>query len=369
VIAASARGGWFTRSATDTGARFVPLTGTCLPDWCDTFLAAPGADFFAGRAWYDTVLAGAIPAGAQPVLAVCGAGDAVLLPLLRQAGRLSSLVTPYTIDWGPLLAPHADAAALRDAGQYFGRLLHRHAPARLAAMDPDAAGVAALLDGVRAAGLSLSRFRHFGNWRAPLRPGEGWDAYLAARPSALRATIRRKAARAGRFSAYAQPGEMLETGIAAYCTVRARSWKPPEPFPDFDPALMRAAAAIGALRLGVMWDADDRPIAAQYWVVSGGQACVLKLAHDEAAKAASPGTTLTAIMIRGLIEQDGVTALDFGRGDDAYKQLWAGERHERFGVTLTDPWHPAGWVELARQAAGHGRRWLRGRLATGTAGV
>lgn len=356
------------RSATDPCARFVPLAAPRLPDWCDAWLAAPRADFFAGRAWYDTVLAEAIPAGAQPVLAVCGAGDAVLLPLLRQGGRLRSLVTPYTIGWGPLLqAPHADAAALRQAGLAFGRLLHRHAPARFAAMNPDAAGVAALLDGVRAAGVSIARFRHFGNWRAPLRPGDGWDGYLAARPSALRATIRRKAARAGRFTAYTHPGPALETGIAAYRTVRARSWKPAEPFPDFDPALMRAAAAIGALRLGVMWGADDQPIAAQYWVVSGGHACVLKLAHDEAAKAASPGTTLTAIMIRGLIEQDAVTELDFGRGDDAYKQLWAGERHERFGVTLTDPWHPAGWVELARQAAGHGRRWLRGRLATGTA--
>ncbi|WP_431282446.1 GNAT family N-acetyltransferase [Humitalea sp. 24SJ18S-53] len=353
------------RCAADA-ARLVPLHDARLPDWCDRFLAPPGSgDFFAGRVWYDTVLAGAIPSGAQPVLAVGGAGDAVLLPLLRQAGRLRSLVTPYTLGWAPLLARRAEGAALRDAGRGLGHLLHGRGPTLLEAMDPQAQGLPALLDGLRATGLSVDRFRHFGNWRAPLRPGDGWDAYLAERPPALRATIRRKTARAGRFTAYAQSGPMLEAGIAAYCHVRARSWKPQEPFPAFDPALMRAAAATGGLRLGVLSQADGQAIAAQYWVVSGGRACLLKLAHDQGASAASPGTALTALMIRGLIDEDGVTELDFGRGDDAYKQLWAGQRTERCGVVLTDPWHPAGWVELGRQALAHGRRWLSDRMATG----
>jgi len=100
-------------------------------------------------------------------------------------------------------------------------------------------------------------------------------------------------------------------------------------------------------------------VAAHYWLVDGGRAYLLKLVHDAAAAAASPGTALTALMIRGLIETDGVRELDFGRGDDAYKQLWVAERRQRMGVMVTDPWHPAGMLELARQGAARGKNLLR----------
>ncbi len=347
------------RCATEPGGRLLPLSGARLPGWCDDWLAPPrSGDFFAGRAWYDTLLAQAMPAGATPLLAL--GGQAMLLPLLRQGRRLRSLVTPYSPGWAPLIAPGAGPAEMRAAGQDLGRLLRGRAPTMLEALDPGATSAEALLAGLGQAGLKLARFAHFGNWHGRVEPGIGWAGYLAARPSALRATIRRKAAPSACFALHHRPGPALEDGIAAYVHVRARSWKPLEPFPDFDPALMRAAAATGTLRLGVMSDGNGAPLAAQYWVVSGGQASLLKLAHDEAARAASPGTALTAWMIRGLIDDDQVTALDLGRGDDAYKALWVEQRRQRFGVMVTDPWHPAGWLELTRQAAARGRRWLRG---------
>jgi CelD/BcsL family acetyltransferase involved in cellulose biosynthesis len=107
-------------------------------------------------------------------------------------------------------------------------------------------------------------------------------------------------------------------------------------------------------------------VAAQYWVVGGGQAALLKLAHAEDQRAASPGTALTAIMIRRLLEGDGVRELDFGRGDDPYKRLWVGHRRQRIGVLLADPRHPAGLLALARQAAGRGRRHALGWLGRGS---
>ena len=348
------------RSAIDPTARLMPLVGPALPAWCDRYLApADGGDFFAGRIWHDTILAHALPPGAQAVLAVCGPDDAVLVPLLRQGGRLGSLVTPYNLEWRPLAAPGAGLGCLRDAGHGLGRLLRGQPPTRLEALDPAAPGLAAMLTGVGQAGMALGHYSHFGNWRQHLTPGVGWDGYFAARPPALRTTILRKLARAGRETRLTldrAPGDALERGIAAYLSVRANSWKPPEPFPHFDAVLLRAAAGVGALRLGVLWGADGQPVAAQYWIVSGGRAVLLKLAHDEAARAASPGTALTALMIRSLIEDDGVTELDFGRGDDPYKQLWVAERRQRIGIVLTDPWHPAGLFELARQAASHGRK-------------
>ena len=82
-------------SGTDTPARLLQAGRGGLPLWCDHFLAPPGSgDIFAGRAWYDTILAHACPAGADPVLAVCGRNDDMLVPVLRLEGRLSSMVTP-----------------------------------------------------------------------------------------------------------------------------------------------------------------------------------------------------------------------------------------------------------------------------------
>jgi CelD/BcsL family acetyltransferase involved in cellulose biosynthesis len=157
----------------------------------------------------------------------------------------------------------------------------------------------------------------------------------------------------------------IEAGIAGYLDVYRRSWKVPEPFPDFDAALLRAAAAAGVLRLGLLWRHAEA-VAAQYWIVSHGQAAVLKLAHDEAHRALSPGTVLTAWMIRGLIEE-GVQALDFGRGDDPYKQLWTTQRRRRIGVVLARPWRPLGAVALGRQWAGAAIRRMRAASAIGGA--
>ena len=343
-------------------ARLEPVAGTSLPDWCDPFLAPPGGgDFFASRLWYDTLLAHGCPVAAQPVLAVCG--DAWLLPLLRERRRLTSLAGAYSLAWRPLPAPDAGPAVLRRAGAALGTLLRHRPPTRLDTLDDTAPGLTALLAGLAERGLRVSQFQHFGNWHEAVPPGAGWDAYLARRPPALRSTIQRKlarAARSARFELIDSPGPALAQGIVAYEAVRSRSWKPFEPFPHFDAALMQATAAAGLLRLGVLRDPQGEPMAAQYWIVSGSLATLVKLAHDEAARAASPGTALTALMIRHLIEADGVRSLDFGRGDDGYKQLWVAQRAQRIGLILTDPWHPAGLLELARQAASRGRAWWRG---------
>lgn len=347
------------RSATEPQAKLVPLGRGPLPAWCDRFLAPPGdPDIFASRLWYDTLLAHALPAGAEPVLALCGPGGSLLVPLLRQGGRWGALVTPYSLEWHPLAAPGQAAADRRAAGHGLARLLRGQPPMRLDTLDGEAQGLAEMLEGLRSAGIAIGRYGHFGNWRQRLAPGDGWEDYLAARPPALRNTIRRKLRRAETgldFELVAAPGRALERAIAAYVGVRARSWKPAEPFPDFDAALLRAAAPQGLMRIGILRRADGMPVAAQYWLLSGGRAALLKLAHDEAARADSPGTVLTALMIRHLIGADAATELDFGRGDDAYKTLWAGERRQRIGLTLSDRWHPAGFMEWARHCVSNAR--------------
>ncbi|WP_270939004.1 hypothetical protein [Falsiroseomonas oryzae] len=64
-------------------------------------------------------------------------------------------------------------------------------------------------------------------------------------------------------------------------------------------------------------------------------------------------------MIRRLIERDAVQALDFGRGDDAYKQLWVAARRQRIGLVVADVRHPGGITTVLRQNLGKFARWLR----------
>jgi hypothetical protein len=333
-----------------------------LPAWADPFLAPAGEDFFASRLWFDLLISHALPPAADPVLALCGPDRAALLVLRRERGRLSALTGPYALAWRPLFAPGTGPDVQRMAGRSLAGALRFRPPAQLDLIDPDTPGLAAFRAGLAQGRIRSCAYDHVGNWHEGLPQDVGWEAYLAARPPALRATISRKLARARRlmrFELVRSPGAGLEQGIAAYEAVRAASWKPHEPFPAFDAALLRATAAAGVLRLGVLRQAaDSQPVAAQYWILDrgGARATVLKLAHAEAARAASPGTVLTALVIRHLLEADAVRELDFGRGDDDYKRLWVGSRRQRIGLILADPLHPSGLLAIARQTAGGFRR-------------
>lgn len=348
----------------DQPPRLVPLPREGLPAWAEPLLD-PHA-FWSGRVWYDAVLAHALPEGADAGAALCTAGVAV--PLLHQAGQLRSLTTPYTQDWRPLASPGLDAAGWTAAGRGFAALLRRRPPVLLEAIDPAGAWLAPFLAGLRSRGILAARFDHVGVWRETLAKDQGWEAYLDGCPSSLRNTIGRKgrrAARESRFTLLTAPGPALEAGIEAFHTVRAGSWKPDEPFPDFDAALMRKAAVAGALRLGTLHRvADGQPVAAQYWILDqgGARATVPKLFHLESERAASPGTVLTAMMVRHLITEDRVRVLDFGRGDDAYKAHWVSRRLQMIGLVLADPRHSAGLAALARQHAGALIRRARGML-------
>jgi hypothetical protein len=328
------------------------------------FDRTPDRDMFCDTAWFATVLGCGMAPGATPCFLVCGeaASPAVMLPMQRlSGGQLVSLTTPYTCRYQPLCDAHADAASLTAGFASFACYCRAWPTVRLDALDVAAPWLPALLDGAGSAGLASRRFDHFGNWHEPVA-GLDWAGYLAGRPSQLRTTIRRRLARAGRDGGRFElvtGGEALEPGIAAYETVYARSWKQAEPFPLFNAALMRATAARGLLRLGLYWR-DDRPVAAQLWIVENAQAIVLKLAHDETAKADSPGTVLTALMLQHLLDREHVGQIDFGRGDDPYKRLWAGRRRQRIGVVLANPRHPRGLAFLGRHALGRARQALGG---------
>ena len=332
-----------------------------LPDDTTPLFAAAGS-FFSTRPWWKVVLASAIPSGAQARLLLIrmdGQAKALFPMLLDPAnGDFRALTTAYTCLYEPLIAPgRTDRSVIFGA---FARFCRSFATTRLDALDQAIADDIALSAG--ASGLAVARFDHFGNWYEDVS-GLDWAAWLARRPGASRETIRRRTRRAerlagARFELFDNEND-LESGIIAFEMVYGRSWKEPEPFPAFNPAQIRAAASLGLVRLGVWW-IDETPAAAQFWIAEQGRATVLKLAHDETFKAHSPGTVLTAWMIRHLIEQEHVMSLDFGRGDDAYKQGWVACRRQRVGLLLINPRHPRGMIELARHSMGRIKARLRG---------
>lgn len=308
-----------------------------------------GGDFFSTLCWYQCVVDSALPPGAQAEC-LCVEQDgtlAAVLPMQSNAGRLSGLTTPYTVLWRMLLAPGCDVAATGRAIADFCR----GRPVRLDALDEAAPEWRHFSTGLRAARIFPLPFAHFGNWRFP-GADRGWEAYLAGRPGNLREAIRRRTKHlisAGAAFKLIDSPSGLDEGIAAYETVYAKSWKTPEPFPHFNPSLMRACAPENQLRLGIL-SLDGQILAAQFWIVHHGTATVLKLAHDAATDRWSPGTVLTGWMIQHLITQDRPHTLDFGRGDDAYKQLWTSHRQQRSGLILAGLTHPAGAYEIAKHA-------------------
>ena len=327
------------------------------PEWDGVLAAGEGVQ--SRLPWFEATAAAALGPGEQAgALAVWRDGRPLgLLPVAVEAGgRARSLTTMYTTEFQPLVAV-SDAG---EAGAAWGQLMRRWGVVVLEAMDPGWAGLAPFLAGVRRAGLVVWTFEHFGNWH---EEGIGsWEGYLAGRPGALRETLRRRGRAAARDASIrvevVREPDGVEAALAAYEAVYARSWKVPEPYRGFNEAVLQRLAAMGVLRLGVMWRGAE-PLAAQYWTVQDGRATVLKLAHDEGVKGLSPGSLLTAHMIR-LVLSEGVTALDFGRGDDPYKKDWVGERRQRVGVVVANPRRVSGMLSVMRRGVGQVLRRVRG---------
>ena len=126
---------------------------------------------------------------------------------------------------------------MRAAFRRVGAHCRGAAVTRLEALDPAWGALSDMAAGLRRAGLLCREFDHFGNWFATL--SGGWDAYLARRARARCA--RRSGARraccsrdpAGPDRASRRPAE-VGPALAAYEAIYARSWKQPEPFPDFN---------------------------------------------------------------------------------------------------------------------------------------
>ena len=221
---------------------------------------------------------------------------------------------------------------------------------------------------LRRVGFWVQPYFQFGMWYERIA-GRDFATFLAMRSGALRTTLKRAPKRLEHLGHVeiesVRGGGDLAAAIMDYEGVHARSWKPREPYPEFMPRLMREASAVGALRLGIL-RLNDRPIAAQVWIVWNRRATIFKLTHDERFKRVSPGSVLTMHMMRRAIEDDQVEEIDFGRGDDPYKRSWLGHRRQFWGVLACNPRTACGLGALVRHggsaAAMRGIRRLAGKL-------
>ncbi len=311
----------------------------------DFFETCASQSFFALSQWYDLMARHCVSPEAQirvytddcasPAMAIvlCGASKGGLR-------CLSGLANFYSLEHGVIALPGADLES--GLGAIAGEIQlerPRWHCSRFSEFDPRNADYGALASALRRAGFLVECTHGAATW-FEMTAHMTFADYLAQRPSQLRSTWRRKrrsVVASGRLSAAFFPDSCgIEQAIADYEAVYRASWKPPEEFPNFIPALIRLAADLSALRLGVYY-IDGAPAAAQFWIVWAGRATIYKLAHDRRFDSLSLGTLLTMEMIERVIELDRPSEINFGRGDDPYKRLWLPQRRQRWGITAANP--------------------------------
>ncbi|WP_421855181.1 GNAT family N-acetyltransferase [Novosphingobium sp.] len=284
-------------------------------------------------------------------LAIARDGDALAaLPFREGPGGAAPLGTWYSFFVRPLINDPPRAPELFEA---LARSLASSGAVQLSPMPETEA--TALATAFRAAGWIGVAEPCDTNHILELK-GRSFAEYWATRPGQLRETVRRKTAR-GKVTL------RIETAFsaadwAAYEAIYARSWKPEEGNPAFLRAFAEAESAAGALRMGIA-EIDGEPVAAQFWTVEGGTAWIHKLAHDEAQRAHSPGTLLTAALLRHVIDEDRVHTVDFGTGNDPYKRDWMEAQRPRFALRFYRPAAVGHWPALARLAASAVKRRMR----------
>jgi hypothetical protein len=324
------------------------------------FDKSPPDSFFALPAWYDLMARYGVPPATEiRVYTDERPGSAAALLAQTTTGddgrNLASLTNAHSLEHSILRAPGADLET--GLAAILSEILAerpRWDCLSISELDPREPSYPALVGALRHAGLLVERRFSSGTWYEETA-GLSFPDYVSARPSELRNTWhrkRRKLERSNRLTrCFVDDDKDLDQAVADYETVYAASWKPPELFLDFVPALIRLAGKLRALRLGI-YHLDGVPVAAQLWILWQGRAVICKLAHDKRFDELSLGTLLTMEMFERVLTGDRPHEISLGRGDDPYKKLWLPKRRERWGITAANPQTWRGLrLGLKRQAA------------------
>ncbi|HEX4848868.1 MAG TPA: GNAT family N-acetyltransferase, partial [Novosphingobium sp.] len=277
--------------------------------------------------WWQGLVA---QCGILPLIAVARDGKhRAVLPLMRQARRIHALGNWYTFRTAPLFTPGADADCLLTA---LAEDLAGESPHLVLFPLPDENGeTTRFARALRQAGWAVFVSPCDVNHVLPVG-GRSFAEYLATRPGPLRTTLKRKAGKVE-----VELATVFDPALwAEYEAVYAASWKPEEGSPAFLRAFAEAEGQAGRLRMAVA-RAEGQAVAAQFWTVEGGTAFIHKLAHTEASKPLSPGTTLSAALFEHVIDRDKVDLVDFGTGNDSYKRDWMEQVRPRYRIEALRP--------------------------------
>lgn len=259
----------------------------------------------------------------------------------RRTGEYQALANWYNFTFRPIFSGDPDEKTKKALLRAMARRLRGRAAHVVLRPVPDDDGLVALL---------LKAFRKAG-WAAFAEPvdrnhfldlGErDFDRYWDARPGALRSTVDRKSTK---FPVEIEIHDRFTPSVwEEYEAVYENSWKPEEGSLSFLRALAEQEGEAGCLRLGIA-RSDGRAVAAQFWTVENGTALIHKLAHREDAGAGSPGTLLSHAMFSHVIEADGVSRIDFGTGNDAYKRDWMEDERPLYQIDLYNLRWPSSWL-------------------------
>lgn len=278
----------------------------------------------------------------RPLVAMASDGDTLAaMALTETQGRIEPLRNWYSFTWRQLAPEGAEGDRLLAS---IARDLRSRSHRVTLWPVPDEDGSASrLVKAFRGAGWQVCREQCDHNHVLRVA-GRSFADYWASRPGRMRTTLKRKAKKVEvqlltHFDAAAWE---------AYQAIYSESWKPEEGTPDLLRRFAAEEGAAGRIRLAVARH-DGEPVAAQFWTVENGVAYIHKLAHLEARKTLSAGTTLSAALFEHVIDIDGVEFVDFGTGNDRYKADWMEEVRPRFRIDCLDPLQPAAWPPLAKR--------------------
>lgn len=280
-----------------------------------------------------------------------GGKTEAILPLIEKREHGVNILSCFSNYYTPYIGLVSDKSQSRNyfrlivacAKPYFARF------DRLDIMPLVAEQLQAISPALRLDGFTEERYLFSKNWRE--LDIESYEQFIDKMSGSLRSTIKRK----GRKLA-AEPGYEIEKIsaenakklIADYQQVYEKSWKVNEPFPGFIKELIERGVSAGYSRLYVMYH-QDKPVAAQFWLVKGQCAYIYKLAYDPEYAHLSVGTLLSDYIFREMITHEGIELVDYLVGNDKYKSDWMSSCRTLYGICAYNRKTPVGWFFIIRK--------------------
>tara|TARA_R110002073_G_scaffold56029_6_gene143059 strand:+ start:1221 stop:2294 length:1074 start_codon:yes stop_codon:yes gene_type:complete len=336
---------------------FETLTGQKFPETYNSLQTKlESKSFFLSQIWFDNFLQTVVPDSDTILWFGCktDTGEPLFLwPLwVHQSSffhptKMSGLANYYTTRYEPLHAINNDnilkeiitITAQRISQQSWDYI-------DLYPLNPKAPIYSHIVNAFQ----QLHRYAHpyfiYGNWFL-LTNKQTFEEYFATRPSILKNTITRRLAKLKKYNTveFRTCTNLAETEFALrnFQKIYARSWKKIEPYPEFIPGIVKAAAKKSWLRVGLL-SINHEVVAVQIWFSLHQTAYIYKLCHDSKFNNYSPGSLLTAYLMEYVINVDKVTKIDFLSGDDTYKKDWMSHREECWGLQITNPRRISGFI-------------------------